>query len=148
VDADDSILTAAAALLRETGYRAFTVDTVAQRTGIAKTTIYRRWPDKASLALAVIDAAIPASHEDLRGVVGEITAAMTMIGSADPDGVTLLLPFIVRRLEALRDALDMPNRNAVADALAGALLTRFADGRHAPDDGPVDELLQILGISS
>jgi AcrR family transcriptional regulator len=147
-DANDSILTAATQLLRETGYRAFSVDIVAQRTGIAKTTIYRRWPDKASLALAVVEASVTESRTDLRGVLGEITNAMALIGAAEPDGVTLLFPFITRRLETIRDALDIPNRVAVADALVGSLLIRFADGRHATDHESIDEMLRTLGINT
>ena len=42
--ADATILAATRELLGETGYAAFNVDVIAERTGIAKTTIYRRWP--------------------------------------------------------------------------------------------------------
>jgi len=52
--ADEEILTIARDLLREKGYRDFTVDEVAARAGVAKTTVYRRWPSKAALAAAVI----------------------------------------------------------------------------------------------
>jgi len=46
-----AILEAAAALLSERGLRAMTIEQVAKRAGVAKTTIYRRWPSKATLAL-------------------------------------------------------------------------------------------------
>ena len=52
--ADDEILAVALAMLREEGYRAITVDGVAERAGVAKTTVYRRWPSKGALLAAAI----------------------------------------------------------------------------------------------
>jgi AcrR family transcriptional regulator len=49
-----SILSAARELLAERGVRGLTVEGVAERSGVAKTTIYRRWRDKDELALAVL----------------------------------------------------------------------------------------------
>jgi AcrR family transcriptional regulator len=44
-----AVLAATLAELTETGYAALTVDNVARRAGVHKTTIYRRWKDRASL---------------------------------------------------------------------------------------------------
>src|SRR5262245_7599326 len=41
-------------LATEGGVRALTVEAVAARSGVAKTTIYRRWPDKWALALDAV----------------------------------------------------------------------------------------------
>ena len=43
------ILRAALAELGEAGYGAFTIESVAARAGVAKSTIYRHWPDKVTL---------------------------------------------------------------------------------------------------
>lgn len=48
------ILDAARELLAEVGVRALTVEGVAARAGVAKTTIYRRWRSKDELAFAVL----------------------------------------------------------------------------------------------
>jgi AcrR family transcriptional regulator len=48
------ILDAARELLAEIGVRALTVEGVAARAGVAKTTIYRRWRSKDELAFAVL----------------------------------------------------------------------------------------------
>ena len=45
--------------LGEAGYGAFTIESVAARAGVAKSTIYRHWPDKVSL----IGDAFEAAHE-------------------------------------------------------------------------------------
>lgn len=47
--------------LGEVGYGAFTIESVAARSGVAKSTIYRHWPDKLSL----IADAFESSHEEM-----------------------------------------------------------------------------------
>jgi AcrR family transcriptional regulator len=59
--ADDQILGVALEMLRETGYAALTVDAVAERAGVAKTTVYRRWPSKSALIAAAVE---PLQSED------------------------------------------------------------------------------------
>ncbi|MQY12417.1 putative HTH-type transcriptional regulator [Streptomyces sp. RB5] len=53
-EADGRILEAALALLLERGYDRFSVDEVAASAGVAKTTLYRRWPTKDHLIVAVV----------------------------------------------------------------------------------------------
>lgn len=48
-EAERAILTAAAESLAEHGVEGFRIEQVAQRANVAKTTIYRRWPDKHAL---------------------------------------------------------------------------------------------------
>jgi AcrR family transcriptional regulator len=51
-----AVLAAALAELAEVGYSALTIDNVARRAGVHKTTVYRRWQDRDRLLLdAVID---------------------------------------------------------------------------------------------
>jgi hypothetical protein len=49
-----AILEATRALLADVGVRGLTIEGVAARSGVAKTTIYRRWRDKDELALAAV----------------------------------------------------------------------------------------------
>ncbi|WP_030521427.1 TetR/AcrR family transcriptional regulator [Nocardia rhamnosiphila] len=44
-----AVLAATVAELGEHGYAAFTIENVARRTGVHKTTVYRRWPDRDTL---------------------------------------------------------------------------------------------------
>jgi len=53
-DADRAIREATAALLAEGGYAQLTVEGVAIRARVAKTTIYRRWPSKAALVFGIM----------------------------------------------------------------------------------------------
>jgi TetR/AcrR family transcriptional regulator, regulator of autoinduction and epiphytic fitness len=64
------ILRAALGELGEAGYGAFTIESVAARAGVAKSTIYRHWPDKISL----IADAFEAAHEHVVPSVEGLTA--------------------------------------------------------------------------
>ncbi|HVV11289.1 TetR/AcrR family transcriptional regulator [Amycolatopsis sp.] len=52
---DVAILDAALLLLTEVGYDQLSMESIAGRAGVAKTTIYRRYPDKAALVAAAVD---------------------------------------------------------------------------------------------
>jgi AcrR family transcriptional regulator len=56
-EADDAILDAAMELFAEHGYDALSVEGVAAHAGVAKTTIYRRYPTKLELVMAAIHCA-------------------------------------------------------------------------------------------
>ena len=53
-DADEAILRAVLDVFAESGYEGLTVETVAERAGVAKTTIYRRYPNKGELLHAAL----------------------------------------------------------------------------------------------
>ena len=75
------VLTTAFELLSESGVGGFTVDEVARRSGVAKTTIYRHWPSREAL---VIDAASRISAEqevpDTGSLEGDVTALLANLG--------------------------------------------------------------------
>ncbi len=51
----EQVLAATVAELAESGYRAFRMDVVSTSASVNKTTIYRRWPSKASLVAAAVE---------------------------------------------------------------------------------------------
>lgn len=51
---ENALLDAAWAELVEVGYGRFTIDAVATRAGTSRPVIYRRWPDRAKLAIAAV----------------------------------------------------------------------------------------------
>ncbi|GAA1612784.1 TetR/AcrR family transcriptional regulator [Kribbella sancticallisti] len=51
---EQRVLAAAMAEIRRGGYDALSVNRVAEQAGVAKTTLYRRWPSKAELVVALI----------------------------------------------------------------------------------------------
>ncbi len=50
-EAQQAILQAALDLVSSKGFRAITVDQIAAEAGVGKTTLYRRWPNKAALVM-------------------------------------------------------------------------------------------------
>jgi AcrR family transcriptional regulator len=55
-EAHEKILAATAELLAGGGFQAVTMEAVATRAGVAKTTLYRWWPNRAALALDCVSA--------------------------------------------------------------------------------------------
>src|SRR5262245_19167911 len=51
----EAVLAAAFAELDEHGYRGFNIESVARRSGVHKTTIYRRWPTREALLVYALD---------------------------------------------------------------------------------------------
>ena len=72
----NTVLTAAFELLSESGVGGFSVDEVARRSGVAKTTIYRHWPTREAL---VIDACSRISAEQKAPDTGSLQADLTAI---------------------------------------------------------------------
>ena len=64
---DLAILDATLALLTEVGYEQLSMEAVAARSGAAKTTIYRRYRDKAELVAAAVEHRAPAKPPQLEG---------------------------------------------------------------------------------
>lgn len=72
----NTVLTAAFELLSESGVGGFSVDEVARRSGVAKTTIYRHWPTREAL---VIDACSRISAEQKAPDAGSLQADLNAI---------------------------------------------------------------------
>jgi AcrR family transcriptional regulator len=84
-EAHRAILDAALDLFVEQGFEAMSMEGIADRAGVGKTTIYRRWPSKEDLIVAAIDELIfevkppdtGTLREDLVGVLVQIQTIMT-----------------------------------------------------------------------
>ncbi|MET7479245.1 TetR/AcrR family transcriptional regulator [Streptomyces sp. NPDC005648] len=95
-DADGRILRAAHQLLLERGYDGFVMDEAALRAGVAKTTLYRRWPTKDHLLVALVariqdEVPVTDTGDIRRDLVSYLTAIATgldrmrRVGRADGD---------------------------------------------------------------
>jgi AcrR family transcriptional regulator len=113
------VLAATVDVLAEQGVAGFSIDAVAARAGVSKTTVYRRWPTTAALmtdaASAVLEMAIPvpntgAVRTDLARVLEEALAFVT-----SPLGQALV-----------HAALGAPDRAEVSASLQLLWNRRFA----------------------
>lgn len=73
-DVDGAVRVATARLVGERGYAGTTLDEIARVAGVAKTTLYRRWPSKADLVLDALaevlgESPVPGRGEGLRSTV-------------------------------------------------------------------------------
>src|SRR5258707_9361280 len=129
---DRRVLSAAWDLLNAGGYAGLNVDEVAERAAVAKTTLYRRWPTKDHLAVAVAaqmlgEVPIPDTG-DLRRDLTEFAAALAaslnqvrMAGAPRGGASAGLAPELVAAAAPpphIGDAL--PARDAQRHALAPA----------------------------
>ncbi|MFI7005084.1 TetR/AcrR family transcriptional regulator [Streptomyces sp. NPDC050145] len=93
-ETDERILRAALEQLLAHGYGGFVVDKVAEQAGVAKTTLYRRWPTKDHLAVEVIarmqdDVAVPDTGDvraDLTDYVEQIALGLNRMRRAGRQG--------------------------------------------------------------
>ena len=78
-----AILGAAWDELRTTGYAGFTIDAVARHAGTSRPVLYRRWPNRAQLALAAIRAHVPslqpADFPDTGTLRGDLIAELWLM---------------------------------------------------------------------
>lgn len=110
-DVDDGILRAAADLAAERGFDGLTMDGVAKRAGVAKASVYRRFPGKVDLIVAVCHAAAPLQEHapdtgTLRGDLLELMGSLSDTISKSEVGA--ILPAMVAEAvvnEEVREAL-------------------------------------------
>ncbi|MCY7412262.1 MAG: TetR/AcrR family transcriptional regulator [Salinibacterium sp.] len=131
-DVDDRISAAALGILRSRGPLAVSVESVAAASGVAKTTIYRRFSNRESLLAAAVGSAVTAvpmpsglsakdtlrwvlrhARDTIEDVVGRGTVG-AVITNADPHFTELLLSMIRSTTRPFRE--DLRER-----ALAGEL---------------------------
>ena len=113
--ADEEILNVALEMLREKGYRDLTVDAVAERAGVAKTTVYRRWPSKGALIAAALAPLAPPDSDD--ALLRETEQLLDGV-----DDLEVLRAIIQPRRAKLAQLIGNAQR---ADELLGAVVMRF-----------------------
>jgi AcrR family transcriptional regulator len=124
-----AILAAVQALVEKGGYEAATIEAVAERSGVAKTTIYRWWPNRAALVVdLLVEVASRAAPPTGAGEpLAELRHALQLVGRAAEGLSGRLLIALLGEAEhdpdirtALRDRLFRPRRKATAAAIKRA----------------------------
>jgi AcrR family transcriptional regulator len=101
-----AVLEAARALVEKGGYAAATIEAISERSGVAKTTIYRSWPNRPALVVDLL---------------------MEMAGTAVPPPAVCPDP-----LKALRT--EMHGIGQASDHITGRLLTSLlGEAQHDPE---------------
>jgi AcrR family transcriptional regulator len=107
-----AVLSAAFELLYEAGVGGFSIDEVARRSGVAKTTIYRHWPSREAL---VIDACTQITAEqdipETGSLHGDLTAILTNIShQLQTANWSSVLPSILDIAEREQEFADIHSR--------------------------------------
>jgi AcrR family transcriptional regulator len=163
---NDVVFAATLSTVYELGYARATVDRIAAAAGVAKTTIYRRWPSKGDLIVdCLIDAFGPiplesASRAELMSAaihwiaakisepgVGDAFAGVFSDAVSDP----ALRKVLSTRLQdpyrlALQDALGEPENRVLffIDAVVGTLLHRMGMTGEPMIDADITALAEMV----
>lgn len=146
-DADEAILAATLELAGEVGINGMSMDDLAERAGVSKTTIYRRWTSKEQLVLDALRSAMgPLDDVDTGSVHDDLRAYLIELGERMWQGrMSDVLPHLVEVAchdESLRSRLDDYVQFRRAPMLA--ILGRALDRGELPADTDLDVLADVL----
>ena len=131
------------------GYDGLSLDAVAARAGVHKTTVYRRWGSKERLVAEVLQVAaasrivLPDSgsvEEDLRLLARSVVATLV---TAEGAGTVRAMVAGAQRSEAVRDLVVA--FWAQRTAQAGVIVTRAVDRGQLPADTRSEQVIRHLG---
>jgi AcrR family transcriptional regulator len=133
-EADRLILETAKRLLRELGYDRLTMDGVAKEAGVARTTVYRRYRDKADLVSAAIDtlrdpSKRPNSGDARRDLIAHLENVRRNYGMSLAGTLLMEEPHNPRLLELFRKRMVLPRRQIIRDSIQ----TGIERGQIRPD---------------
>jgi len=143
-----AVLAAAVDELSEHGYAAFTVDNVAQRTGVHKTTIYRRWSDRDALIADALADSVAAEIPipDTGSIEGDLNALARSLVTwiSNPSGRAVLAVMLANA--AGQPSPPAPTRHAFRDRIRKALpvVTRAVERGELPSGTDPAELIKTL----
>jgi AcrR family transcriptional regulator len=151
-EADRAILKATIELLVELGYGDLSIEAVAARAGVGKTTIYRRWSSKEPLVVDAIkslkapaDPAEPAADEPTRDVLVRVLSGF--IRSMGPGDSGAMMAGLVAEMsrnpelaQAVRRGLLEHRRSIVI-----AILRRGIERREIRSDVDLDVVADLFG---
>jgi len=135
--------------LAEVGYGRLTVDSIVRRAGIGKAAVYRRWPTKRAMAIALITSVTAQADEppdtgSFQGDVLALTQQMTTVFHHPL--ASRIIPAVAAEMGRdpelemlLRDTVEGPRRLSYAE-----LLHRGINRGELPADCDVDVALDIL----
>jgi AcrR family transcriptional regulator len=143
-EADRLILETAHRLLRELGYDRLTMDAVAREAGVARTTVYRRYKDKAELVSAAIETlrAPPkrsASGDARADLIAHLEGIRRNYGVSLAGTLLMEEPHNPRLLELFRERMVVPQRRMVAETVRDGI----ERGQIRPDVD-VERVLDLL----
>ncbi|HEY3464398.1 MAG TPA: TetR/AcrR family transcriptional regulator [Amycolatopsis sp.] len=169
-----AILDAAVELLVEHGFAGATVEAIAARSGAAKTTIYRQWPDKHAVLRAAVESIVPpAAPSDTGSLRGDLVAfahdldrilhtaptsalipGLIDAAERDPELAAVLAEFTAQRRKPVHDAVARAvergetTREFAVDLFLGPLFYRRLLSREPLDDVFIERVVDAALAST
>jgi AcrR family transcriptional regulator len=150
-EAHRAILAAVVGLLAEHGLGGLTIEAVAARAGVGKTTIYRRWETKNDLVLAAMEQLRPPGPPpDTGSLLGDLGA---LVAVQRERLEASRLPRVIPRV--LGESLDDPDLHAQIveravnpiRAILGEIVRRALDRGELREDLDVETMIDVLHAS-
>lgn len=142
-----AVLNATAELLFERGYGGTSIDEIARRSGVAKTTIYRHWPDRTALLRdACSKIGTPLDRPDTGNLREDVTTVLLNLASVLRTARwTSVLPSIIDAAERDPEMAAMYSQlqHGYSAVLLGLLADATGDGG-LPKDTDVPALVAML----
>jgi AcrR family transcriptional regulator len=141
----EKVREATMAELARVGFPGLTIEGVAKAANVNRTTIYRRWPSKAALLLAVLEPGLERfDHDpDTGSLDGDLLALMLLIGetAALPPGQAVHRA-VGSTSDELKELVDTVNDRAL-----GAFRRAFDRARARGEVGPKDDTEMIAHLA-
>jgi AcrR family transcriptional regulator len=125
-----AILAAAFELVLETGFRCVSLESIAARAGVGKTTIYRRWPNKAAVIMDAFTDKVgsgtlfPKAASPTESIRLQMRAMARSFRGSDGALVKALLAeaqFDPQLAKAFRERWTLPRRKLAVDVIQQAI---------------------------
>jgi AcrR family transcriptional regulator len=145
-----AVIRAATDLLVEGGPSAVTVDSIVQRSGVAKSTIYRHWESRDDILLSVIESCAPAmpTPDPDRDVVEALREIVYAMADAlnDPEWARVLPALLMLKnhesgIAAMNDRLEHEQEKTLSILLDRAV----AEGVLRPDVDTQEAATMLVG---
>lgn len=173
-EARQKALDAARAVLGDNGVDGFTVEEVAKRSGVAKSTIYRHFPTGGQLMLAALDCMVQtfptpntgSLRGDLESFMGDVLPAMSdpnvaqaMLGvvaaaTTDPELAEIHQAMMAERMGPIVTIIDLAkgrgelprdlDTDIALDFIEGPFFMRKMIRREALDDATIRQLVALI----
>mgnify|MGYP001413984245 CR=1 FL=1 len=132
------------------GYGAFTIESVAARAGVAKSTIYRHWPDKLALIADTFETFHEHAVPDIRGAsprerVELLVRHVAQIVADSP--FSACIPALIEGAERDRRVREFHHRYSAVrrQSLIDVIAEGVAAGEFSPDADPALAAQALLG---
>jgi AcrR family transcriptional regulator len=142
-----TVLAATLQLLGEAGLSGVSVDEVARRSGVAKTTIYRHWPSRSALLLdACSNLGAKAATPDTGSLRGDLTAlATSMAARLRTERWATILPSMIDAAEREPELAEVHTRlHAGYMAPLNAVIERARARGELPRDREPSEIVAMV----